>query len=289
MIRWLLPLLLAVLSAPAAWAFADLRIDAKALHEQAQAGRVVLLDARPEEEYHKGHLPGARSAPFVKTFENFTQDGRMASLPKAQALFSAVGLRPEDAVVVYDAGGMLHAARVLWLLEVYGHKQVKLLEGGVKAWRQQGLSLTQEAVKTAPSQYVPSINPKRLATRITTLAASSKPSAFVILDARAPSHYAGQESEAPRFGHIPQARNIAVANNLSADGMRLKSRQELSELYKDLPKDKKIITYCSVGLASSLEYLVLRELGYDVANYDASWKEWGNDASLPIVSPMAAQ
>ena len=71
--------------------------------------------------------------------------------------------------------------------------------------------------------------------------------------------------------------------------MRLKSRQELSELYKDLPKDKKIITYCSVGLASSLEYLVLRELGYDVANYDASWKEWGNDASLPIVSPMAAQ
>jgi thiosulfate/3-mercaptopyruvate sulfurtransferase len=285
MIRLWFTLSFLVLYTPAAIAMDSLRIDARELFGLMQQNRVVVLDARPAAEYQQGHLPGARSLPFATTFENMSENGRVISLQKAQALLSETGLKRGDLVVVYDAGVMLHAARLLWTLEVYGQDNVRVLDGGLKAWQMAGLPLSQEVVRYAPSRYVPSVDPKRLATRITTLVASRTPKSYVILDARATPHYQGLESDATRFGHIPEAKGIAISNNLAADGIHLKSREELAALYKDIPKDKKVITYCSVGIASSLEYLVMRELGYNVANYDASWKEWGNDPSLPIEDP----
>lgn len=288
MIRLIASLAFSILLIPRAFAANELLIDPQALGELMQSKGVVVLDARSADDYQKGHLPGARNLPFSKTFENLSQNGRIPPLPQAQALFSTAGLRKTDLVVAYDDGRLVQASRLLWMLEVYGHDKVKLLDGGIKAWQQAGKNVSQAPAPFAATEYVPTINPRRLATRITTLVASRKPEAYVILDARANPHYEGLESEALRFGHIPQAKNIAISHNLSADGLHLKSRPELVRLYQDVPKDKKIITYCSIGLASSLEYLVLRELGYDVANYDASWKEWGNDPSLPIVNPAEA-
>lgn len=89
---------------------------------------------------------------------------------------------------------------------------------------------------------------------------------------------------AKRFGHIPNAISIPVESNIiqNADQSGLKSIKELKSLYKGIPEDKKVIIYCKIGLVSSTNYFALRELGYDVANYDASWREWGNDDSLPI-------
>lgn len=274
-----------ILYAPCALATDSLRISGHELFSLMRENRVVVLDARPASDYQQGHLPGARSLPFSTTFENMSQNGRIVSLQKAQALFSEAGLKRDDLVVVYDAGVMLHAARLLWTLEAYGHGKVRVLDGGLKAWQMADLPVNNEAVHFAPSHYVPSVNPARLATRITTLVASRTPKSYVILDARSTPHYQGLESEASRFGHIPEAKGIAISNNLSEDGIHLKSRDELATLYKDIPKNKKVITYCNVGIASSLEYLVMRELGYNVANYDASWKEWGNDPNLPINDP----
>ncbi len=282
MIRFFLKVVLFVLCSPYALALDSLRIDVRELNSLMSENRVVLLDARPVAEFQKGHLPRARSLPFSSTFENLSQNGRVLSLPKAQALFSETGLGRDDLVVVYDAGNLLHASRLLWTLEVYGHGKVRLLDGGVKAWRMADLPFSQESTQYSPSHYVPSVDPKRLATRLSTLAASRKPTSYVILDARATPHYQGLESDASRFGHIPEAQGIAISENLAEDGIHLKSRDELVKLYSNIPKGKKVITYCSIGVASSLEYLVMRDLGYDVANYDASWKEWGNDPSLPI-------
>jgi thiosulfate/3-mercaptopyruvate sulfurtransferase len=206
-------------------------------------------------------------------------------LQKAQALFSEAGLKRDDLVVVYDGGAMMFAARVLWTLEVYGHAKVRLLDGGLKTWQMANRPVSAAAVRFEATRYVPTVNPKRLATRFSTLVASRNQDSYVILDARKEPHYKGLESDALRFGHIPEALGISIANNFAEDGVHLKSKEKLAELYKDIPKDKKVITYCSFGLSSSLEYLVMRELGYDVANYDASWQEWGNDPSLPIVEP----
>lgn len=285
MIRLFLTISLFILYAPCALAADQVRIDAKELDGLLRANRVVVLDARPASEYQKGHVPGARSLPFSATFENMDRNGQVVSLQKAQELFSQAGLGNDDLVAVYDDGNLLFAARLLWTLEVYGHDKVRLLDGGLKGWKSEGLPVDLKPARYAPTQFVPSVDPKRLATRLTTLAATRKPSSYVILDARANSHYEGLESDARRFGHIPQAKGIAVTENLSTDGVHLKSREELAKLYSAIPKNKKVITYCSFGLASSLEYLVMRDLGYDVSNYDASWKEWGNDPSLPIVDP----
>lgn len=288
MFRFVLPLILLLGALPSAIAQDSLRISAHELQGLAQEKRVVVIDARPAAAYANGHLPGARNLPFLRTFDNFKENGRIVSLNAAQALFSEAGLNRDDFLVIYDDGPMLQAARVMWTLDVYGHPQVRLLDGGLKGWQLAGLPLSKEAVSVTPSRYVPGINPRRLATRLSTLAATRTPTAYVILDARETPHYEGRASEATRFGHIPAALGIPSSQNLGDDGIHLKSRDELRDLYSAIPKDKKIIVYCSVGLASSLEYLVMRDLGYDVANYDASWREWGNDPSLPIKAPASA-
>lgn len=286
MARWIWLILVFPVVAAAAGADGRLSIDAQALDRLMRERRVVVLDARPAADYQKGHLPGARNLPYTATFEHLGQNGRVLSLQKAQALLSEIGLTREDQVVVYDAGPMMFAARVLWTLEVYGHDKVRLLDGGLKGWQLENLPLNQDVARYEPTQYVPTANPRRLATRLTTLVASRNPDAYVVLDARKEPHYRGLESEARRYGHIPGARGIAVTQNFAEDGVHLKSKDQLAALYQDIPKSKKIVTYCNFGLVSSLEYLVLRELGYDVANYDASWQEWGNDSSLPIVGPV---
>jgi thiosulfate/3-mercaptopyruvate sulfurtransferase len=251
----------------------------------SQQQRVVLIDARPAKFYEESHLPNAISIPFTATFVEFGTTGRVITLDKAKSLFSNAGIRNDDLVVAYDGGGMLQASRMLWTLEVYGHKKVKLLDGGLKAWQQAGLAVTQDKPTIMTSNYVPSINPDRLATRLTTLLASNKTDAFTLIDAREVEHYEGLKSEAKRYGHIPNAKGFDITKNIDDKTGTLRPISELKELYASVPKNKKVIIYCTMGDASSLEYLVMRELGYDVANYDASWQEWGNDLSLPIVEP----
>lgn len=261
------------------------RISAAELSALSQQQRVVLIDARPAKFYEESHLPNAISMPFTATFVEFGTTGRVITIDKAKTLFSNAGIRNDDLVVAYDAGGMLQASRILWTLEMYGHKKVKLLDGGLKAWQQAGFSQTQAKPNIMASNYIPSINPDRLATRLTTLLASNKTDAFTLIDAREAEHYQGLKSEAKRYGHIPNAINIDPRLNIDANTGMLKSMSELKDLYAKVPRDKKAIIYCIMGDASSLEYLVMRELGFDVANYDASWQEWGNDLSLPIVEP----
>lgn len=266
-----------------AFAADGFRISAAELAKISEQQRVVLIDARPAMFYDEGHLPNAISMPFTATFVEFGTTGRVITLDKAKALFSSAGIRNDDLVVAYDGGGMLQASRILWTLEVYGHKNVKLLDGGLKAWQQAGMSITQDKPNVITSNYVPSINPDRLATRLTTLLASNKTDAFTLIDAREVEHYQGLKSEAKRAGHIPNAWNIDFRLNIDPATGLLRPMNELKELYAKVPRDKKVIVYCIMGDQSALEYLIMRELGFDVANYDASWQEWGNDLTLPIV------
>lgn len=264
---------------------AELRISAEQLMQLPANANVLIVDARSKEAYEQGHIPNAVNVPFTETFDDIKLSGRALPLNKVVALFGQAGVSMGRPVVVYDAGGMFQAARILAILEVFGHQKIQLLNGGLKAWNDNQGSITLESTIPTSAVFTPKVNADRFATRLTTLVAVNSPDAFTIIDARNQAHYLGKQSEAKRFGHIPNAIHIDAMENIDTLTGLLKDKQALEKLYADVPKNKKVIVYCTKGLASSIEYLLLRELGYDVSNYDASWQEWGNDDALPIVTP----
>jgi thiosulfate/3-mercaptopyruvate sulfurtransferase len=264
----------------------SLRTDTDWLSQNLATPTLVILDARSEEDFLAGHIPGAVHFPDSLTYQDQQTSGLIINPQTAQNLLRERGIDTETAVVVYDAGSIVKSARVLWMLEVYGIRDVKILNGGFAAWQKSNLPIEQQVVTKLPSEYVVQINHNRIASKLTTQLATINPQQSII-DARPVAAYRGEKSTAQRFGHIPSAINIPVDHNFSSlDGSEenhlLRDTSELKALYDNIDKNGKVVIYCEAGAVSATNYLVLRELGYNVANYDASWREWGNDFSLPI-------
>ncbi|WP_051640590.1 sulfurtransferase [Thiomicrorhabdus sp. Milos-T2] len=266
-----------------ALASSSLRINVQELNQQLNLPGLVILDTRSAEEYAKSHIPNAINLPEELTYFDRNKDGRIAQPAQIKPLLQSLGIERTSPIVIYDQGKMIKAARVFWALEVYGIENIKVLNKGFYAWNEAMLPSNALTPSVKPSNYVPIINHNRLATKLTTLIATKNPNS-VIIDARSKAAYQGQISSAARYGHIINAINIPAMDHLitSETASTLKSAEELKALYSGISKDQKIILYCSIGRISSTNYLTLRELGYNVSNYDASWSEWGNDFTLPI-------
>ena len=260
-----------------------LRINPESILDQLTNNTVTIIDARPLEDYKAGHIKGAISLSEAQTYHEKSTGGRVAGPDVMQKLIQERGIEQNSAVIVYDGGNLLDAARVFWVLEVYGIKSVKLLSPGYEYWIKQSYPVGTDVPVIQPSTYVATINHQRIASKFATQLASADPEQNII-DARFPNAYHGETSSARRHGHIPNAINMPITINIdkSSGVTTLRSHKELQSIYSKLPTEKKVILYCEIGRASSMTYLALRELGYDVANYDASWREWGNDFSLPI-------
>jgi len=246
----------------------------------------TILDTRSATLFNEAHIRGSLNFPISTTYDNQKINGKISSPDKISKILRKLGLNIDDKIVVYDDGAFFDAARLFWTLEVYGFKNIKMLNMGFNDWQFKEYPTSTKIKSVTPSNYITTINSKRLATKFTTQIATQNPNQLII-DARAVPAYNGKNSSAKRFGHIPSAKNIPATKNINHNiqNTSLKSLEELKKIYKGLDKNKKIIIYCAVGRISSTNYFALRELGYDVSNYDSSWKEWGNDFSLPIVSP----
>lgn len=261
----------------------DLRLQMDQLSKNISTYKII--DVRPQTDYQQGHIKNALNFPISLTYDDKSINGKLTEPNKMQNILRKLGLDVNDQVVIYDDGTFFDAARLFWGLEVYGFKHVKLLNSGFDEWYKSNLAVSEELPNIKESTYIASVDNKKLATKFSTQIATKSPF-IIIMDARKYNAYIGEESNAKRFGHIPEAisrpaiHNISTVDNFS----KLKDIKELEELYKDIDKSKKIISYCDIGKISSSNYFSLRELGYDVANYDASWKEWGNDSELPIVT-----
>lgn len=277
--------LMAVLLLSAWWPASaqSLRVESHWLHERLQQKNLVILDTRLETDYEVEHIPGALNFPDTLTYQQKSSGGRIVEPDVMQRLLRERGVEQDDLVVVYDDGKLIDASRVFWALEVYGLKQVRVLERGFAGWVREGYPVSGDVPKVESSNFVPTVDHRRIASKFATRLASLNPHQ-VVIDARPTRAYRGETSTARRYGHIPTAINIPVHDNVREEKgeLLLRTASELQQLYGDLPKDGKIILYCEIGRVSSTNYLALRELGYDVANYDASWREWGNDFSLPI-------
>ena len=262
----------------------ELRIEADELSQSLNNYKV--LDTRDSAHYTTGHIKGALHFPINLTYEDKNLNGKLINPIRMQEIVRGLGLNIDSKIVVYDNGAFFDASRLFWSLEVYGFKNVKLLNIGYKGWASNNHPTSTSSPNIKMSKYISKVNNKRLATKFRTQIATKNPNQ-VIIDARKIDAYNGKISSAKRYGHIPNAIHIPATHNINYDKdiSSLKSLDNLKNLYSQVDKSQKVIMYCAIGKIASTGYFTLRELGYDVANYDASWREWGNDENLPITNP----
>ena len=258
-------------------------VDIPWLQENLNNPDLVLLDLREKSEYDKGHIKGAVNMPGLQSL--FAKDDwKMPKLDFLKELFSNAGIDKDSMVVAYDNGDFFWSARLYWVLEVLGHQNVALSKYAYGKTLAQNLPVSTDTTITTRKEFVPRVDNDQIETKLSTLLSIGKKT---IIDGRAKSHYDGKDSIAKRYGHIPTAQNYACTNNfqVSENGNYMKDFDELEKIYKDIPKEKEIILYCQGGAESALNYIVLKKLGYKPSVYDGSWKEWGNDANVPIENP----
>ena len=256
---------------------------------QALEGDVVLLDVRwrldvPDggPAYREGHLPGAVYVDLERELAGPpVPGGGRHPLPPVAALQEAArrwGVREESVVVAYDELGGMSAARVWWLLRDAGLSDVRVLDGGLGAWRRAALPLETGDVLAEPGDVVlaPGHLPVLDADGVAGFSGA-------LLDARAGERYRGEvEPIDPRAGHIPGALSAPTAGNLGADG-RFLSPEALRARFAGLGVDidGPVAAYCGSGITASHELLALAVAGVDAALYPGSWSAWSSDPSRP--------
>lgn len=193
-----------------------------------------------------------------------------------------LGISNNDTVVVYDRMGLaMAAARAWWMFRLFGHDNVKILNGGLPAWVAAGGALTEKAKAAAPAHFTPHFRPALLK-EMSQMLANIPQQDFTVIDAR----------DSKRFGdgHIPGSLSAPYASLVTSDGA-LKPKNELETIFKNarLDMNRKIACTCGSGVTACVIALALYELGHkDAAVYDGSWTEWGASASTPKEQGSAA-
>ncbi len=270
-------------------------IDARELGERLEA--LTLIDLRPAEDFSLGHIEGSKHLDIYGVSLNDSSDAPLnAFLSMFRNLFGSRGVTRDKPVVIYDHETGERAARAVWLLAVLGHPDVRILNGGTRAWTASGKRLVRLTAAPAPADpakapptsppYKGTPNLELLATRFDVHRAIDDEQ-MVIVDVRRESEYRGAEKRARRAGTIPGAVHIFWRDHLDDKGA-LRPAEEIRELYaaRGITPDKAIIAFCQGGYRSANTFLALKSLGYPrVRNYVASWGEWGNRDDSKIVVP----
>ena len=255
--------------------------------------RIVEVSVNPG-LYERGHLPGAVNFSWHQDLNDRVRRD-IVGKEGFEALLSKAGVSPETTVVLYGDTNNWFAAWGAWVFDIYGVKNVKLLDGGRKKWEAESLPLNNRVPEFAATRYkVAQVNTQLRARLSDALAAAEGKSNAKLVDIRSADEYSGKvfaPAGVPelsiRAGHIPGAANVPWGQAVKEDGT-FKSADELRKLYASAGVDgsRPIITYCRVGERSSHTWFALSKiLGYSVKNYDGSWTEYGNAVGAPITNP----
>jgi thiosulfate/3-mercaptopyruvate sulfurtransferase len=259
-------------------------------------GRPGLVIVESDEDvllYETGHIPGAVKVDWHTELNDPVVRDYLTGEQFA-ALVGSKGIARDSTVVIYGDKNNWWAAYALWVFTLFGHEDVRLLDGGRDKWIAEGRPLTTEPATVVPVEYpvVERDDSTVRAFKEDVLAHLGKP----LIDVRSPEEYSGERTSAPaypeegalRAGHIPTAASVPWARAAADDGT-FRSRAELEAIYRDevgLRDDDEIIAYCRIGERSSHTWFVLEHLlGFEhVRNYDGSWTEWGSAVRVPIVT-----
>jgi thiosulfate/3-mercaptopyruvate sulfurtransferase len=255
---------------------------------------VAEVDENPD-LYDEGHIPGAVKLHWKDDLQDpLIRD--VVTKADFERLLGSRGIANDTTVVLYGDKNNWFAAYAYWYLKIYGHEDVRLLDGGRQKWIEEGRELTTEVPSPAPAVYVAKDRDESIRVRRDEVLAQLGEEGIALVDVRSPQEYAGEliappgyeQEGASRTGHIPGAQSIPWATAVRDDGT-FKSPDELRDLYggKGVTPDKEVRAYCRIGERSAHTWFVLRELlGYpNVKNYDGSWTEWGNLVEVPIEKP----
>jgi thiosulfate/3-mercaptopyruvate sulfurtransferase len=240
--------------------------------------------------YDKGHIEGAVKLDWKTDLQDPLRRD-FVSKEQFEKLLSEKGISNDDTVVLYGGNNNWFAAYAYWYFKLYGHSDVKLIDGGRKKWELDSRPLSEDAVSRPATQYqAKDADTSIRAFRDEVIAAIGQKN---LVDVRSPDEFAGKlvapahlpQEGAQRPGHIPTAVNVPWSKAANEDGT-FKSDDELRQLYADagLDTSKDTIAYCRIGERSSHTWFVLRELlgEPNVKNYDGSWTEYGSLVGVPI-------
>lgn len=255
--------------------------------------RIIEVSTEPG-VYERGHIKN--SVKFVWHTDLVDVVNRdVISRAAFTKLAQKAGIDADTTVVLYGDKNNWFAAWGAWIFNLYGQKDVRILDGGRVKWEKDGRALTTAVPSFKNGSFVATALDKSLRATLLrdVLPVAKDESRAKLVDIRSADEYngkvfapAGFQELAVRAGHIPGAINIPWGQNVNADGT-FKTVADLKKLYADKGIDgtKEIITYCRIGERSSLTWFVLSEiLGYNVKNYDGSWTEYGNTVGVPIVN-----
>src|SRR4051794_18639112 len=271
----------------------DVLVTTEWLAEHVSEENIVVaeVDENPD-LYDDGHIPGA----IKLHWRDDLQDPVERDLVEKDAfeqLMGSRGIGNDTTVVLYGDKNNWFAAYAYWYLKIYGHGDVRILDGGRQKWIDEGRELTTAPAAPQTARYAAAARDESVRVyRDDVLARLGDPTRALV-DVRSPGEYAGEliappgyeQEGAQRGGHIPTAASIPWATAVRDDGT-FRPAEELRELYesKGITPEKEVTAYCRIGERSAHTWFVLQELlGYEkVKNYDGSWTEWGNLVDVPI-------
>ena len=260
-----------------------------------QEGLVVLECNEDVLLYHTGHIPGARKLDWhIDLNDEVTRD--YIDAEGFAAMCAARGIGRDTTVVIYGDNFNWWAAYALWVFSLFGHPDVRLLDGGRAAWAAEGRDMTTDEPAVAPADY-PVVERDDSGIRAFKEDVLAHIGQGPLVDVRSPGEFTGELLHMPdypqegvqRGGHVPTAASVPWKRAANEDGT-FKAADELRAIYADeigLKPTDDVVTYCRIGERSSHTWFVLTHLlGFEhVRNYDGSWVEWGNAVRVPIEKP----
>lgn len=264
-------------------------IEVDELLKIAEEPNIKILDFRKPEFYATGHIKDALNIWRTDIEDaSYPYNGMMAGKEQMETLFGSLGINTKDTIIIYDDNALVDSSRLWWILQNYDFTNVRLLNGGISAWKAQNGTISTETpvVKKANFKLTDKPSMKYYISKEKMIQAVADKT--IIVDARTDDEYSGkrQKEGAAKGGRIPNSMLIDWAEAVNYNGdKKIKSIEDLEKIYRELgaSKEDAIIAYCHSGVRSAHTTFVLTQvLGYkNVKNYDGSWTEWSQFDDLP--------